>query len=435
MEPRTDRTDDLAQVLIHAPARRRVAVALAAGAFAAVLAVAAAGASGRVQVPVDPAPQARVASPPPAPPPPPARFEEEILRLGRNETVSQALARAKVLPADATAAVQALSPIFSFRKARPGDQLRVERRAGEPALHRLTLRQGPTDEWTAVRGPDGQLAASRREVTVRTDVARVAVTVKSSLYESLQATHEDPGLAVLAADVLAWDVDFYQDVRNGDRMRVVVEKVYADDRFVRYGDVLATEYDGSASGRKRLFRFTDPDGRTSYYDDEGMSAQRGFLKAPLQYAHVTSGFGSRRHPLSGFVQSHPAIDYGAPPGTPVWAVGDGTVRSADWMGDCGKAVVLRHRNGLETLYCHLQGIAVSAGARVAQKQVIGWVGSTGASTGPHLHYGVRRNGGFLNPLTLKLPREAPLKREWMDGFRERIGPLRALLDAEPVAMR
>ncbi len=230
-------------------------------------------------------------------------------------------------------------------------------------------------------------------------------------------------------------MDFYQDVRNGDRMRVVVEKVYADDRFVRYGEVLATEYDGETTGRKRLFRYTDPEGKTSYFDEDGQSAQRGFLRSPLKYAHITSGFGSRRHPLKGFVQRHPAIDYGAPTGTPVWAVGDGSVKSAGWLGDCGNAVQLRHRNGLETLYCHLSRVGVRAGTHVSQKQVIGWVGSTGASTGPHLHYGVKRNGGYLNPLALKLPREAPIKAEWMAGFREQIGPLRNRLDSEPVAMR
>jgi len=414
------------------PTRRAVAFASAV-AFVALVGLAIAGALGRVPVARPPEPVAAVV--PPAPPPPPDRFEEEILRLARNETVSQALARAKLDPADVAAAIQALGETFPFRRVRPGDQLRVERRAGEGALHRLSIRQGPIDEWIVGRSSSGALHASKREVAVRTDVVRVSVTIRSSLYESLQAAREDPGLAVLAADVLAWDVDFYQDVRNGDRMRVVVEKVYGDDRFVRFGEVLATEYDGEATGRKRLFRFTDAEGRTSYFDEDGQSARRGFLKSPLRYAYITSGFGSRRHPLSGYVQQHPAIDYGAPTGTPVWAVGDGTVKTAGWLGDCGKAVVLRHRNGLETLYCHLSGVAVNAGTRVNQKQVVGWVGSTGASTGPHLHYGVKRNGGFVNPFALKLPREAPLKPEQLEQFRRQLAPLRARLDAEPVAMR
>jgi murein DD-endopeptidase MepM/ murein hydrolase activator NlpD len=427
-QPDTDDGLDLASI------RPRRGILVAVTALSVVTVIALAGAFGRVKVPVAPTPAPVVAAPA-LPPPPPERFEEETLRLGRDETISQALSRAKVPAADVKGAIQALEGLFPFRKARPGDQLRVERRAGEEALHRLSIRQSPIDEWLVERTKDGALVGAKREVTVRTEVARIAVTVHSSLYESIEKTHEDPGLAVLASEVLAWDVDFYQDVRNGDRMRVVVEKTYADDRFVRYGEILATEYDGNATGRKRLFRFTDPEGRTSYFDDEGQSAQRGFLKSPLKYAHITSGFGSRRHPLKGYVQAHPAIDYGAPSGTPVWAVGDGSVKSAGWLGDCGKAVLLRHRNGLETIYCHLSGVAVSAGAHVGQKQVIGWVGSTGASTGPHLHYGVRRGGGWVNPLALKLPREAPLKKDWMPGFREAIAPLRSLLDAEPVAMR
>lgn len=418
----------------ESPATRRALAASATVALAVLVGVAVAGALGKVRVPPLPAPSA-ASLPPAAPPPPPERFEEEILRLGRDETISLALVRAGLGPADLAAAIQALDGIFPFRKARPGDQLRIERRAADAALHRLSIRQGPVDEWLVERDPSGALGGSKREVTLRTDVARIAVTVRSSLYESIQATREDPGLAVLAADVLAWDVDFYQDVRNGDRMRVVVEKVYADDRFVRFGEVLATEYDGEASGRKRLFRYTDPEGKTSYFDEDGQSARRGFLKSPLKYAHVTSRFGSRRHPLKGYVHTHAAIDYGAPTGTPVWAVGDGSVKGAGWMGACGKGVLLRHRNGLETLYCHLSGIAVSPGARVGQKQVIGWVGSTGVSTGPHLHYGVKRNGSYMNPMALKLPREAPIKPEWFEDFRAQLGPLRAQLDAEPIAMR
>jgi len=416
------------------PHTRRTLAGGAALALLVLLGVALAGALGKVRVPELP-PPATVAAAPLPPPPPPERFEEEILRLGRNETIGLALVRAGLGAEELSGAIRALDGLFPFRKARQGDQLRVERRADGGPLHRLVIRQGPIDEWLVERRADGALLGTKREVTLRTEVARVAVKIRSSLYESIEAMREDPGLAVLAADVLAWDVDFYQDVRNGDRMRVVVEKIFADDRFVKFGEVLAAEYVGEVTGQKGLFRYTDPEGRTSYYDEDGQSARRGFLRSPLKYAHVTSGFGSRRHPLSGYVQRHPAIDYGAPTGTPVWAVGDGTVKSAGWLGACGKAVQLRHRNGLETLYCHLSGIAVHAGGRVSQKQVIGWVGSTGASTGPHLHYGVKRNGGYVNPMALKLPREAPIKPEWLADFREQIGPLQAMLDAEPIAMR
>ena len=331
--------------------------------------------------------------------------------------------------------VSALDPVFPCRKARVGDQLIVERRAGEKGLLRFTLRQGRADEWYVTRAADGSLAAARRPVALETRPSRVAVTVEGSLYESLDRTDEDPSLAVLAADVLAWDVDFYRDVRGGDRMRVLVEKVFADGAFLRYGEVLAIEYQGPAAGKKRLFRWAAPDGQVSYFDDEGQSARRGFLKAPLKFAPVTSGFGNRNHPLLGYQQAHMGVDYGAAMGTPVWAVGDGVVKQAGWNGGCGNSVTIRHRNGYDTLYCHLSSVAVSAGKAVSQKQVIGAVGSTGLSTGPHLHYAVLHGGAYVNPAQLKIPRDAPVKEAWLPAFREAIAPLRASLDGERVALR
>jgi murein DD-endopeptidase MepM/ murein hydrolase activator NlpD len=414
------------------------ALPLAAGlGFLSILALAAAGASGRVgSLRLRPAPDAAVPAPvaAPAPPPPIERFTTVTARLGRDQTVAQALYRLDLDGAEVNAVVDALRGLLPFNRARPGDQLTLERREGERAVHRLGYRQGPADEWMVERAPDGALRAAKRQVALSTEVAHVAVTIASSLYETLQRSGEDPNLAVLAADVLAWDVDFYQDVRSGDRMRMVVEKIYADGRLLRYGDVLAAEYDGAATGRKRLFRYRDPSGQTSYFDEQGQSARRGFLKSPLKFANITSRFGTRRHPVLGYTRAHEGIDYGAPVGTPVWAVGDGQVRSAGWNGGCGKTVVLRHRNGYETVYCHLSGFAVSAGKAVSQKQVIGYVGQTGLATGPHLHYAIRRGGGFVNPLQLKIPRDRPVSPEWMDDFRDKISPLRAKLEGEIAAL-
>ena len=189
-----------------------------------------------------------------------------------------------------------------------------------------------------------------------------------------------------------------------------------------------------ATGRKRLFRYADPTGQASYFDDEGQSARRGFLKSPLKYANITSRFGNRLHPVLGYNRAHEGVDYGAPTGTPVWAVGDGQVKSAGWNGGCGKAVVLRHRNGYETVYCHLSAVAVSAGRAVSQKQLIGYVGQTGLATGPHLHYAVKRGGSFMNPLQLKVPRENPIPPDWMPDFRLKISPLRARLEGELAAL-
>jgi hypothetical protein len=422
-----------------APPRSRLPATLAALGVVALLGIALAGASGRLRTVPAPdgagiAATSPAASAPALVPAPPERFTSVTSRLGRDQTFAQALFKLDVDGSDVRAVVDALKGLFPFHRARPGDQLRLERRDGERGVHRLSYRQGPADEWLVERQPDGTLRGTKRPVALTTEVARVAVTISSSLYETLAASGEDPGLAVLAADVLAWDVDFYQDVRSGDRMRMVVEKVFADGKLLRYGEVLAAEYDGAATGRKRLFRYTDPSGQTSYFDDEGQSARRGFLKSPLKYANITSRFGYRRHPVLGYNRAHEGVDYGAPTGTPVWAVGDGQVRLAGWNGGCGKAVVLRHRNGYETVYCHLSGIAVATGKPVSQKQVIGWVGATGLATGPHLHYAVKRGGSFMNPLQLKVPRERPIPRESMEDYLAKISPLRAQLAGEIAAL-
>ncbi len=416
-------------------ARRRAPALFALLGFAAVLGVAVLGAAGRLRA-ISPRPAAALAEAPtvtPTPPTaPPERFDVQTLRLSRNQTVAQALGRLDVAAAEARAVLAAMNGIFPFRKARAGDQLLVERREADGALHRFAYRQGPADEWIVERLPDGTLRGSKRPVELTTELTRVAVTIDGSLSESLQGTGEDPGLAVLAADALAWDVDFYRDVRRGDRMKILVEKIFADGKLLRYGEVLAAEYDGSATGRKRIFRYTDPSGQASYYDEDGNSARRGFLKSPLRYAQITSRFGNRNHPLLGYMQAHQGVDYGAPIGTPVWAVGEGVVKQSGWNGGCGISVTIHHRNGFDTLYCHLSATAVSAGKPAAQKQVIGYVGSTGLSTGPHLHYAVKRGGGFINPLQLKLPRDVPVPAKWKPDFLEKTAPLRARI-SEPVA--
>ncbi|HYG68967.1 MAG TPA: M23 family metallopeptidase [Anaeromyxobacteraceae bacterium] len=426
------------------PRRGRAPAVLAGLCFLTILGVALAGAAGRLRAAEAPV----AAAPPPAaadtavPPgaatmaaaPPAQRFKTVTIKLQRNQTVSQALMRLNLSADEVKGVIGALRDHFPFRKARPGDQLRLERREGSEEVHRFSYRQGIADEWIVERGPNGTLEGRKRPVELTTEVARVAVTIESSLYDTLEKSGEDPDLAVLASDVLAWDVDFYQDVRAGDAMRIVVEKVFADGKLLRYGEVLAAEYDGAATGRKRLFRYTDPDGHTSYYDDDGNSAQRGFLKSPLKYAHVTSKFGGRRHPVLGYYKQHQGVDYGAPTGTPVWAVGDAQVKVAGWHGACGKTVILRHRNGLESIYCHLSKVAVSSGKPVSQKQVVGYVGTTGRSTGPHLHFAVKKNGSYVNPLSLKVPRAAPIPAKWKADFVEKIAPLRTKLDAEAVAL-
>jgi len=420
-----------------APRRRRLPALLAAFGFLSTIGLALAGAFGLFpSLPQTPAPEPVPVAVAPAPAPEPAavapapapeRFRAVTARLARNQTVAQALVKLDVPMVEVNGIVDALKDTLPFQRTRPGDQLRVERREGEDAVWRFSFRQSTADEWIVERLPDGTFQGAKREVQLTTEVARVEIEIQGSLWASLERAGQDPELAVLASDVLAWDVDFYQDVRGGDRMRVLVERVLVDGELLRYGEVLAAEYDGESIGTKKLFRYTDPTGQTSYYDESGQSARRGFLKSPLKLARVASGFGNRRHPVLGYMRAHQGVDYSAPTGTPVWAVGDGTVKQAGWNGPCGKSVTIRHRNGYETVYCHLSSVAVSAGRSVSQKQYIGAVGSTGLSTGPHLHYAVKKGGTYVNPLHLKIPRDAPVPAQFLADFQEKLAPMRAKL--------
>lgn len=315
-------------------------------------------------------------------------------------------------------------------KLMAGDFLRLTREDGAIAF--AEVRQGPADACEALR-ERLDFRAARRTAQVETTTVRFEATITSSLYEALDAAGEDPALAVTLADVLAWDVDFYRDPRRGDRISALVDKRTARGRTLGYGEVFAASYQGEVAQAK-IFRWSSPDGKLGYYDEYGKSAQKAFLRTPLRYARLTSHFGMRRHPILHQMRAHHGVDYGAPTGTPVWAVADGYVEQAGWNGGLGKSVTLRHANGLTTIYGHLSRLDVRGGQRVAQKQILGAVGSTGLSTAPHLHYAMKRGGGYMNPLSLKLPPAAPVPAAQLAMFLSDIAPLVQALSAQAVAL-
>jgi len=244
-----------------------------------------------------------------------------------------------------------------------------------------------------------------REYEVRPTVVQGLIT--SSLYGAVSDAGEDDQLAVDLAEIFAWDVDFNTELRSGDSFRVAVEKLYLDDRFVRYGRVLSAELvRGPRVVRALWFESRNGPG---YYTPEGNPMRRAFLRSPLKFSRVSSGFTrSRFHPILKRMRPHLGVDYAAPVGTPVRASGDGVVTLAGWSGAYGKTVKLRHANGYQTLYGHLSRINVRRGQRVAQKEIIGAVGTTGLSTGPHLDYRMIKNGAFVDPRKLKSPPAEPI---------------------------
>jgi murein DD-endopeptidase MepM/ murein hydrolase activator NlpD len=214
---------------------------------------------------------------------------------------------------------------------------------------------------------------------------------------------------------------------------MVVEKRFAAGQFVGYGDIVAAEYRSADRPLLSAVRFADGDGASRYYDYQGEATRKMFLRAPLEFTRVTSGYShARRHPILGGLRPHLAIDYGAPTGTPVRAVADGVVSASGRAGGYGLSVTIRHARGYESMYNHLSKLRARTGQRVRQRDVVGHVGATGLATGPHLDYRMRKNGRFVDPLAEKFVPGQPVPRERLRAFRAHVRTIKAqLAEATP----
>lgn len=247
-------------------------------------------------------------------------------------------------------------------------------------------------------------------IPVRTDTVLVNGALATSLYEAFLGMGESPALIQLVTKIFAWDIDFFKDPRVGDEFSLLVEKRFSEDGSFRcYGDVLSAKYVNNGH------EFYGIQYKGAYYDQNGRSLEKMLLKAPLNFARVSSGFGTRLHPILGVKRPHWGIDYAAPKGTKILAAGDGVVEYAKWVNGYGKTIKIRHNSVYSTYYAHLNGYAagMGAGRRVKQRDVIGFLGSTGLSTAPHLDYRVERNGKYINPASLKTEsKEGVAGAEW-----------------------
>jgi len=241
--------------------------------------------------------------------------------------------------------------------------------------------------------------------------------IEDNLIVSMEEGKENLMLALQLSDILAWDIDFSTDLRNGDIFKIVVESCYLNNEFKKYGNILAVEFINN--GRTYYAYRFEHDGEADYYDDEGKSLRRSFLKAPLSFRRISSRFMRKRyHPILKIVRPHLGVDYTASTGTPVSSVGDGTIKFAGYKGQNGKIVIIRHPNGYQTYYGHLSRIksGIKRGVKVTQGQLIGYVGTTGLSTGPHLDYRIKKHNRFVNPLTLELPRGKSIPKTAIADF-------------------
>jgi murein DD-endopeptidase MepM/ murein hydrolase activator NlpD len=336
--------------------------------------------------------------------------------------------------------ISALDGVFDFRRSRPGDAFELDiDDAGNPRY--FAYYRSLTEIYEVKRKGDALKGWKKIIPTTMTE-KRFGGTIASSLYKGLADIGAHPSLAGKVADILSNEVDFFREQRPGDTFRVIVEEETLNGDFLGYGPVLALEYSGVKSGKKRFVRFETKERNVEYFSDEGISQPRSVISIPLHYTRISSRFGMRYHPVLKRKRLHNGVDFAASRGTPVWACSEGEITIAGMKGANGNLVGIDHGDGLHSYYAHLSRFAkgIRSGVRVRQKQVIGYVGNTGRSTGAHLHFGLKKNGKFIDPLKYKVrpgrPIEAKYRKKLKTIIREmkrRLDATRIIPPAEPLA--
>jgi murein DD-endopeptidase MepM/ murein hydrolase activator NlpD len=310
---------------------------------------------------------------------------------------------------------EALAGVHSIREIRPGQPYEIH----VDTEKRLStfLYWVNDDSIVRVTRAEAGYQAEKLNLEHENKLLCLEGSIADNLIASMGGGQQNLLLALSLSDVFAWDIDFTTALRKGDTFRVLVEGLYREGEFKKYGNILAAEFvnDGVPY---RAYRF-EIDGRADYFDAEGRSLRKAFLKAPLSFRRISSGFSkSRLHPVLNIRRAHNGTDYVAPKGTPVSAMANGQVLSAGRQGGYGNLVVVRHPNGYKTFYGHLSGFAkgVRKGASVAQGQLIGYVGATGLATGPHLHFEMRMNDRPVNPRKVVIPPGEPVPQALLASF-------------------
>lgn len=359
--------------------------------------------------------------------------EEEFtgIPFGSKDTLGSVLIK-EGFAANAGLVTSLLTKHVDPKSIRAGELYSVERDdEGTPIL--FEYRPTKILRYIVAQQEDGIWKATKREKALTSKITNAAGTVESSLYESMGKVGESGALVSLLVELFAWDINFYTDTHPGDQWKVIVEKQYLGDEFYKYGHVLAAEYSGKA-GTFRGFYWnpTGAKGQGKYYDEKGLALSKSMLKSPLRFVRVSSKFDLKRfHPVHHIIRAHLGVDYAAPVGTPVWAPASGKVMMAERKPGSGNTIVLSHSAGLQTKYYHLSRFAkgLRVGKSVVQKEVIGFVGNTGISTGPHLHFSVVKNGKFIDPAKLVVTRESPAPRraEFLDEVRKQLAVMKTVV--------
>jgi murein DD-endopeptidase MepM/ murein hydrolase activator NlpD len=373
----------------------------------------------------------------------------ETVSVGRGDTLMALLTNSGAARSDAHRAISAMTPLQDPRKLRAGQELQLgfeeyvtQTDEGDSEIaRRLTSVSMQTDvdrEIMVSRQEDGDYSGLEIIAELETGHVQARGTINSSLFLAAADAGIPAAITVEMIRMYSYDIDFQREIRQGDTFEVFFTREYDEDGTpVREGDVLYASMNVQGKER-RLWRHAPTDGGNwDYFDEEGRSMRKFLMKTPIDGARISSSFGNRRHPILGYTRLHSGTDFAAPSGTPIYAAGNGTIEMAQRNGGYGNYVRIRHANGYQTAYAHMRGYGrgIRKGVRVRQGQVIGYVGTTGRSTGPHLHYEVIRNGNKVNPQRIRVPTGRTLSGGQLAAFQEARSSIDTLMAEAPAATR
>jgi murein DD-endopeptidase MepM/ murein hydrolase activator NlpD len=353
-------------------------------------------------------------------------WRQESIQSG--DTIATLLSRLGINSQDSAGFLRDARDVKAMHQLVPGKIIHVESTAkGELLL----LRYFPGgSEQLVMEKSGGGFRMGTQPPKLETHIQMKTGLINSSLFSAVDSAGVPESIATQIVDILASDIDFHRDLRKGDRFTVVYDSLYGNGEPARPGRVLAVEFINQGTPHRGIY-FQAENGESGYYAPDGKNLRKAFLRSPLEFSRISSGFSSARfHPILKTWRAHSGIDYAAPTGTRVKAAADGTVTFAGWQGGYGNVVILQHQGRYSTVYGHLSSFAkgLRSGQRVSQGDIIGHVGATGMATGPHLHYEFRENGVQRDPLRLAMPTATPVASKHLPAFYEYTQPLMARLD-------
>jgi murein DD-endopeptidase MepM/ murein hydrolase activator NlpD len=369
----------------------------------------------------------------------PGRFtEKKILRqsvrevthpVKRGDSLYQILVSNGVDLGEVGDLLVACKSLPELKELRPDELIDLFFTLRDQQLTKIRYHHSDGKVLTLVHGEHGWITSRYTEPLVVTP-ALARGTIKDSLYQSAMDEEIDFELALELADIFAWDIDFFVDLRPGDNYTFLYEQKYENGKLVGNGRITAAHFHNDST-RHLAYYYKVPGRPADYYDEKGESLRKQFLKSPLRYSRISSGYSRRRlHPILKIYRPHLGIDYAAPVGTPVATVGDGRVIFKGWKNGYGRFIAIRHNNRYTTTYGHLSryGAKVKVGSMVQQSEVIGYVGASGLANGPHLDFRMKKNGSFVNPLKMRFPAARPVPESHMEDFKKRVAYLEETLD-------